>query len=63
MPANHSELSSLADMLEQVTRRITVIAEESQRSKQEATAKELFAIERALSGAHRRILRLLGSRR
>lgn len=63
MPADHSELSSLADMLEQVARRITAIAEESRRSKQEGVAKELFAVERALFGAHRRIVRMLGARR
>jgi uncharacterized membrane protein len=63
MPVDHSELASLADMLEQLTRRITAMAEESQASKQEGTAKELFAVERALFGAHRRVIRLLGSRR
>ena len=63
MPADPSELSSLADMIEQVARRITVMAEDSQRSKQEGMAKELFAVERALFGAHRRIVRLLGSSR
>ena len=63
MTTDHSELSSIADMLEQLTRRITHMAEESQRAKQEGTAKELFAVERALLGAHRRVTRLLGARR
>jgi uncharacterized membrane protein len=63
MAADTSELSSLADMLEQVTRRITAMAEESQRQKDEGVAKELFAVERGLFGAHRRIVRLLGAKR
>lgn len=62
MPADRSELGSLADMLEQVTRRITTMAEQSQRQREETTAKELFAIERALAGAHRRVVRLLANR-
>jgi len=62
MPADRSELSSLADMLEQLTRRITDMAESAERNKEEGVAKELYAIERGLSGAHRRVVRLLGSR-
>lgn len=63
MPADHSELSSLADLLEQLTRRITTMAEDAQRAKEEGLAKELFAIERGLFGAHRRVTRLLTARR
>ena len=59
MLADRSELSSLSSLLEQLTQRITAMAEQSNREKDEGTAKELFAVERALSGAHRRITRLL----
>lgn len=63
MPADHSELSSIADLLEQVTRRITQMAETMQEEKQDVVAKELFSVERSLIGAHRRVIRLLGSRK
>ncbi len=63
MALDTSELSSLADMLEQLTNRFTSMAEESHRQKDDGVAKELFAVERALFGAHRRTIRLLNSRR
>ncbi len=63
MAPETSELSSLADMLEQLTRRITDMAETTLRDRDEGRAKELFAIERSLFGAHRRIIRLLTQHR
>jgi hypothetical protein len=62
VPINRSELSSLTGLIEQVTDRITKMAEDASAAKEESTATELFAIERALSGAKRRLIRFLGGR-
>ena len=58
MAASAAELSSLATALEDLTRRITVHADAASAAKDEDMAKELFAIERALMGASRRLTRL-----
>jgi hypothetical protein len=63
VPADRSELSSISSLLEQLTQRISVMGETAQRDKEDGLASELFAIERALTGAGRRIVRLLGARR
>jgi len=62
VPIDRSELSSLAGLIEQVTDRITKMAEDASAAKEETTASELFAIERALSSAKRRLVRFLGGR-
>ena len=58
MATNSAELSSLATALDELTRRITVHAEAADAAKDEESARELFAIERALTGANRRLARL-----
>ncbi|HEX3462065.1 MAG TPA: hypothetical protein VHT49_14260 [Acidimicrobiales bacterium] len=58
MAASKAELSSLATALEELTRRVTAHADAANNSKDEDMAKELFAIERALMGASRRLNRL-----
>jgi hypothetical protein len=58
MPASAAELSSLATALDELTRRVTVHAEAADSAKDEETARELFAIERSLSTANRRLTRL-----
>jgi hypothetical protein len=63
MPANRSELSSIAQLLEQLTTRITTMAEGAYAEKDESDAVELFAIERTLQGASRRLGRILNARR
>jgi hypothetical protein len=60
VPADRSELSSIATLLEQLTRRISAMGEAAQGVKEDGLASELFAVERALAGANRRINRLLG---
>jgi uncharacterized protein Yka (UPF0111/DUF47 family) len=62
VPIDRSELSSLTGLIEQVTDRITKMADEASAAKEENVATELFAIERALSGAKRRLVRFLGGR-
>jgi hypothetical protein len=63
MAASKAELSSLATALEDLTRRVTAHADAASNGKDEDMAKELFAIERALTGASRRLTRLTTARR
>jgi hypothetical protein len=58
MAATSAELSSLATALDELTRRVTVHAESADNIKDEETARELFAIERSLANANRRLSRL-----
>jgi hypothetical protein len=62
MPTDLAELSSIASSLDQLTRRIGVIAEHANAEKDESLAGELFSVERALQGATRRLSRMSGSR-
>ena len=55
-----SELSSIASSLEQLARRVGVMAETALAEHQETAAAELVAVERALAGARRRLARLVG---
>jgi hypothetical protein len=55
-----AELNSLASSLSELTERITQIGENAHRHGDDELAGELFAVERALSGAHRRLLRASG---
>jgi hypothetical protein len=57
------ELSSIATALEELTRRVTVHADAADALKDDETAKELFAIERSLQGASRRLTRLTATLR
>jgi hypothetical protein len=52
-----AELSSLTSSLDELVRRITVLAEGAQREGDDETAIELFAAERAIGGALRRLRR------
>ena len=63
MPADRSELSSIATLLEQLTKRVGAMAEVAEADKDDNVAHELFGIERILVGANRRITRLVGPRR
>jgi hypothetical protein len=62
VPIDRSELSSLTALIEQVTDRITKMADQASAEKEDEVATELFAIERALTGAKRRLVRFLGGR-
>jgi hypothetical protein len=50
-----AELSSLASTLKELNDRVSVMAESAQASGNEDMARELFAVERSLSGALRRL--------
>jgi hypothetical protein len=56
MHPQRAELSSLATTLEDVVDRITAAAEKADGDKDETLATDLFAVERALAGAHRRLV-------
>ncbi|MGH9297316.1 MAG: hypothetical protein ACRDZP_05005 [Acidimicrobiales bacterium] len=57
-----AELSSISSSLDQLGRRLESIAEAADRAKDESSAAELFGIERALSGATRRLTRFVERR-
>jgi hypothetical protein len=58
MPVRSAELSSLSTALDELTRRVTVHAEAANAAEDEEAARELFAVERALANANRRLARL-----
>ncbi|MHB8682174.1 MAG: hypothetical protein ACYDA2_08800 [Acidimicrobiales bacterium] len=58
MSARPAELSSIATALDELSRRVTSHADAADTDKDEETARELFAIERALTVANRRLSRL-----
>ncbi|MGO9028064.1 MAG: hypothetical protein ACLQOZ_05485 [Acidimicrobiales bacterium] len=63
MAASPGELSSIATALEELTRRVTTHADAANAAKDDETANELFAIERSLTGASRRLSRLTATLR
>jgi len=58
MSASAAELSSIATALDELSNRVTAHADAADAAKDEETARELFAIERALSSANRQLARL-----
>jgi len=60
---SRAELSSLAASLDELTRRVTALAEGARQADDEDLATDLFAVERALTGALRRLGRLAEGRR
>jgi len=54
-----AELSSLATLLTDVSRRVAAIADDYAKRKREAEAADLYEVERALTGAQRRLGRIL----
>jgi hypothetical protein len=58
-PSELAELSSIAASLEQISRRVTALADAAAAAKRDEVAVNLIAVERALIGAVRRLERLL----
>lgn len=58
-----AELSSVATALEELLGRVTGIADDIARSQQETLSTELYEVERTLSTAHRRLVRLIDASR
>lgn len=62
MPADRAELSSLQSSLAQLVERVTGLADAAQRDRDEKVAGDLFAVERSLVSARRRLERMLAER-
>ncbi len=58
MSAPLAELSSLATALDELRQRVASIADRAASEHDDDTASELFAVERALTGAGRRLGRI-----
>jgi hypothetical protein len=63
LPSELSEISSIAASLDQMVRRVTTMAEGAVAAKRDGVASDLLAVERALTGAARRLERMLASGR
>lgn len=63
MPSPAAELSSLATALDELSRRVTAIAETYAASRRDDLATELYQVERALVAAGRGLERVLKSHR
>jgi Mg2+ and Co2+ transporter CorA len=59
MPLDTAQLSSLSTALEDLSQRITQLADEYQGSPREDAAADLYEVERHLSAASRRLKALL----
>lgn len=59
MATNSAELSSIAASLEQLSSRLGAMGEGAKEERRDDLASELFAVERSLSSAHRRLTRLV----
>jgi hypothetical protein len=58
MPS-HAELSALTSSLDELTARLTALAESADARHQAELAAELYGVERSLQGALRRLRRLV----
>lgn len=63
MSSSAAELSSLATALEELTRRVTAIADGYAGSRRDDLAAELYHVERALVGASRSLAKVVDSAR
>lgn len=61
MAPDRAELSSLFSSLDHLTRRVTALAEGAAAEKDERVSSELFAVERSLVTAARRLEKLVRS--
>ncbi|TMM18435.1 MAG: hypothetical protein E6G01_03570 [Actinobacteria bacterium] len=63
MTGSSAELSSLATALDELTRRITAIADGYSSGDHDELAADLYAVERALAGAQRRLTKVIDTDR
>ncbi len=59
MTASSAELSSLATALDELTRRITAIADGYASADRDELAADLYGVERSLNGAQRRLNKVI----
>jgi hypothetical protein len=62
-PSELSEISSIASSLEQISRRVTALAEAALAAKRDDVGADLIAVERSLLASVRRLERLLANKR
>ena len=60
MPVDHSELSSIVKTIDDLAKRVAQMGDGAHAEHDDGSATELYAVERALNGATRRITRLIG---
>ncbi len=63
MATTHAELSSITSMLTELTQRVTALAERARDGNEADLATALFAVERELRGALRRLGRAVAEGR
>ncbi|MGA8296162.1 MAG: hypothetical protein WB770_03890 [Acidimicrobiales bacterium] len=63
MTVERSELSSMAKTIEDLAKRVSQMGDAAQAARDDATAHELYSVERSLIGATRRIARIIGKGR
>ncbi|MGD0344533.1 MAG: hypothetical protein ABSB55_06195 [Acidimicrobiales bacterium] len=63
MPVDFSELASMAESMDALARRVGKMGDAAKAEKKDESAAELYAVERALAGATRRLKRLIGAER
>jgi hypothetical protein len=63
MDGSIAELSSVTSVLEELTRRVTTLADTEASATHDELANELYAVERVLAGAQRRLVRLVDAHR
>ncbi|HXZ83338.1 MAG TPA: hypothetical protein VED84_06300 [Acidimicrobiales bacterium] len=63
MPVDYSELTSMAESIDALARRVAKMGDAAKGQKNDDTAAELYAVERALAGAMRRLNRLIRATR
>lgn len=61
MDESRAELSSLATALEELTRRVTAIADRYAGADRDEVAVELYSVERSLTTATRRLARVVSA--
>lgn len=63
MDGSIAELSSVSSVLEELTKRVSALADVEAAATHDELANELYAVERVLAGAQRRLVRLVESHR
>ncbi|HUP70625.1 MAG TPA: hypothetical protein VM142_12545 [Acidimicrobiales bacterium] len=61
MPSAIAELSSISTALDELSKRVTAIAEDYAGSRRDDLASELYRVERALATASRTLARAVGA--
>jgi hypothetical protein len=63
VPIDYSELASMAESMDALARRVGKMGDAAKAAKRDEPAADLYAVERALAGATRRLKRLINTER